>query len=124
MRAIKGLKFNSTEFLVYISNIPMLCMTEEIGRFLGSIISDVREVDTGPSSDCLGKYVRVKVAIEVDNSYEWMCHMTRECPIAEKDGAIADEDLLYGARLKATCPPKLPVYWGWGGNSGGVQTVQ
>ncbi|TXG66442.1 hypothetical protein EZV62_007717 [Acer yangbiense] len=74
-------------------------ITKEIGRFLGSIISDVREVDTGPSSDCLGKYVRVKVAIEVDNSYEWMCHMTRECPIAEKDGPIADEDLLYGASL-------------------------
>ncbi|TXG48842.1 hypothetical protein EZV62_024717 [Acer yangbiense] len=44
----------------------MLCMTKEIGRFLGSIIGDVWEVDVGPSGDCLGKFLRVRVAIEVD----------------------------------------------------------
>ncbi|KAK3189417.1 hypothetical protein Dsin_028978 [Dipteronia sinensis] len=41
-------------------------MTKEIGRFLGSFIGAVREVDSGPYGDCLGKYLRVRVAIEVD----------------------------------------------------------
>ncbi|KAK3184896.1 hypothetical protein Dsin_032182 [Dipteronia sinensis] len=63
---LQSLKFCTAEFWVQISNIPILCITKEIGRFLGSIIGDVREVDTGPSGDCLGKFFRVRVAIEVD----------------------------------------------------------
>ncbi|KAK2647431.1 hypothetical protein Ddye_014920 [Dipteronia dyeriana] len=63
--AITSMKFNSVEFWVQISNIPILCMTKEIGCFLGSIIGDVRDVDTCPSGDCLGKFLRVRVAIEV-----------------------------------------------------------
>ncbi|TXG72983.1 hypothetical protein EZV62_001562 [Acer yangbiense] len=57
---------NIAEFLVQISNIPILCMTREIGRVLGGIIGEVREVDAGPSRDCLGKFLRVRVAIEID----------------------------------------------------------
>ncbi|KAK2648552.1 hypothetical protein Ddye_016041 [Dipteronia dyeriana] len=37
-----------------------------VRRFLGSIIGDVREVDNGPSGDCLCKFLRVRVAIKVD----------------------------------------------------------
>ncbi|KAI9196739.1 hypothetical protein LWI28_026574 [Acer negundo] len=44
----------------------MPCMIKVIGRFLGSIIRDACEVDIGPSSDCLGKFFRVRVAIKVD----------------------------------------------------------
>ncbi|KAK1550870.1 hypothetical protein Q3G72_026149 [Acer saccharum] len=64
--AIRSLKFSTAEFWVQISNIPMLCMTMDIGRFLGGIIGEVREVDAGPSRDCLGKFLRVRVAIEID----------------------------------------------------------
>ncbi|KAK3199011.1 hypothetical protein Dsin_022426 [Dipteronia sinensis] len=63
---LQSLKFCTAEFWVQISNIPILCMTKEIWRFLGSIIGEVREVDTRPSGDCLGKCFRVRVAIEVD----------------------------------------------------------
>ncbi|KAK4856402.1 hypothetical protein QYF36_017079 [Acer negundo] len=44
----------------------MPCMIKVIGRFLGSIIRDACEVDIRPSSDCLGKFFRVRVAIKVD----------------------------------------------------------
>ncbi|KAK3218022.1 hypothetical protein Dsin_011992 [Dipteronia sinensis] len=64
--AIKSLSVNQAEFWVQISNLPMLCMTKDIGRFLGSIIGDVHEVDLGPTSDCLGKFLRVRVAIRID----------------------------------------------------------
>ncbi|KAH7575706.1 hypothetical protein JRO89_XS02G0199800 [Xanthoceras sorbifolium] len=40
-------------------------MTLKIGRFLGSQIGTVREVDAGASGDCLGKYIRVRVEIDI-----------------------------------------------------------
>ncbi|KAK2645879.1 hypothetical protein Ddye_021074 [Dipteronia dyeriana] len=49
-----------------IYNLPLLCMTKDIARFLGSIIGEVKEVDTGPYGDCLGKFLRVRVSVEVD----------------------------------------------------------
>ncbi|TXG48431.1 hypothetical protein EZV62_027725 [Acer yangbiense] len=64
--AINSLLFNSVDFWVHITNVPMIYMTKDIGKFLGSIIGEVREVDVGPSSDCLGKFMRVRVAVEVD----------------------------------------------------------
>ncbi|KAK3225346.1 hypothetical protein Dsin_005208 [Dipteronia sinensis] len=65
-RAITGLKFNMAEFWVQISNLPILCITKEIGLFLESIIGDVREVDIGPSGDFCGKFLRVRVIIKID----------------------------------------------------------
>ncbi|TXG72487.1 hypothetical protein EZV62_001066 [Acer yangbiense] len=53
-RDLKSLKFCKAKFWIQISNIPILCMTKEIGRFLGSIVGEVGEVDTGSSGDCLG----------------------------------------------------------------------
>ncbi|KAK2659342.1 hypothetical protein Ddye_005875 [Dipteronia dyeriana] len=64
--AIKGLRFNTVEFLVQISNLSLICMTKEIARFLGSIIGVVREVDTGPSGECFGKFLRVCVVVDID----------------------------------------------------------
>ncbi|KAL5789808.1 hypothetical protein ACOSQ2_004696 [Xanthoceras sorbifolium] len=43
----------------------MMCMTLKIGRFLGSQIGTIREVDAGASGDCLGKYIRVRVEIDI-----------------------------------------------------------
>ncbi|TXG57565.1 hypothetical protein EZV62_015394 [Acer yangbiense] len=63
--AIRGLKFDVVEFWVHISNLPLLCMTKEIAKFLGGIIGEVREIDTGPIGDCLGKFLRVRVAIDI-----------------------------------------------------------
>ncbi|KAK2661279.1 hypothetical protein Ddye_007812 [Dipteronia dyeriana] len=61
--AIKSLKFNMAEFSVQIFNIPILCMTMDIRRFLGSMIRDVSKVDVGPSGDFLSKFLRVRVAM-------------------------------------------------------------
>ncbi|KAK2640714.1 hypothetical protein Ddye_022477 [Dipteronia dyeriana] len=51
---IHGMKFNKVAFWVQIHNVPMICMTTEIGRFLGNMIGEVKEVDTGKSGDFLG----------------------------------------------------------------------
>ncbi|TXG53267.1 hypothetical protein EZV62_022436 [Acer yangbiense] len=47
-----------------VSNVPLLCMMKEIVEFLGSLIGKVREIDTGATGDCIGKFLRVRVAIE------------------------------------------------------------
>ncbi|KAK2656164.1 hypothetical protein Ddye_009216 [Dipteronia dyeriana] len=65
-RDIKRIRSDKVEVWVQISNMPLLCMTKDIAWFLGSIIGEVQEVDTGPFVDCLGKFLRVRVSIKVD----------------------------------------------------------
>ncbi|KAL5823688.1 hypothetical protein ACOSQ4_021588 [Xanthoceras sorbifolium] len=62
---LSSLAFNRVEFWVQIHNVPMMCMTLKIGQFLGDQIGSVREVDAGASGDCLGKYIRVRVEIDI-----------------------------------------------------------
>ncbi|TXG53482.1 hypothetical protein EZV62_022651 [Acer yangbiense] len=73
--SIKGLKFDRVDFWVQISNLPMLCMTKEIAEFLGGIIGEVREVDSGPTGDCLGKFVRVRVAVDITKPLRRFLHV-------------------------------------------------
>ncbi|TXG54198.1 hypothetical protein EZV62_019454 [Acer yangbiense] len=42
---IAHMKFKTVEFWVQIHNLPLLCMTEDTGTFLGSMIEEVKEVD-------------------------------------------------------------------------------
>ncbi|KAK1578903.1 hypothetical protein Q3G72_034012 [Acer saccharum] len=39
------MKFNRVEIWVQIHNLPLICMTEDSGNFLGSMIGEVKEVD-------------------------------------------------------------------------------
>ncbi|TXG73177.1 hypothetical protein EZV62_001756 [Acer yangbiense] len=63
---IADMEFNKTEFWVQIHNLPMICMTGEIGLFLGNMIREVRNVDleAGKSGAC--RFIRVRVVIKVD----------------------------------------------------------
>ncbi|KAK2636682.1 hypothetical protein Ddye_031474 [Dipteronia dyeriana] len=96
--ALKSLKFIKAEFWDQISNIPILCMTKEIGRLLGNIIGDVREVDVGPYGDCLG-------------------HTICECSEVENNDQLRDWDLIYSVWLKAPVSPKQSVQRNWDGNT-------
>ncbi|KAK0595729.1 hypothetical protein LWI29_009425 [Acer saccharum] len=59
------MKFNRVAFWIQIHNVPKICMVE-IARFLGSMIGEVKKVDTGKSGDCVGKYICVHVVFNVD----------------------------------------------------------
>lgn len=63
---IKSMLFNKTDFWVQILNVPLICMTVETGKFLGSIIGTVKEIDGGDSGVCMGKFLRVRVEVEID----------------------------------------------------------
>lgn len=48
-----------------LHNIPIICMDKETGLFLGKLIGDVEEVDSGETSDCLGRFLHVRVNIDI-----------------------------------------------------------
>ncbi|TXG70673.1 hypothetical protein EZV62_005608 [Acer yangbiense] len=50
---------------IEIHNAPLLCMTKELGEYLGKIIGDLVDIDVGLTGECFGKYLRVRVAIDI-----------------------------------------------------------
>ncbi|KAK2639013.1 hypothetical protein Ddye_026808 [Dipteronia dyeriana] len=58
--------FNRVAFWVQIHNVPLFCMTKEIGVFLAKMVGEFREIDIGPPSECVGKYITIWVVINVD----------------------------------------------------------
>ncbi|KAL5834851.1 hypothetical protein ACOSQ3_014441 [Xanthoceras sorbifolium] len=58
-------EFRFVDFWVQIHPIPLLCITRDIAMFLGFSIGKVKEVDRGASGDYLGRYLRVRVAVDV-----------------------------------------------------------
>ncbi|KAL5816057.1 hypothetical protein ACOSQ3_024435 [Xanthoceras sorbifolium] len=63
--SLANMRFGYAEFWVQLHNVPLLCLTKDIGYFLGSQIGQVVEVDSTPSGDCLGKYLRMHVRIDI-----------------------------------------------------------
>ncbi|TXG60912.1 hypothetical protein EZV62_012275 [Acer yangbiense] len=63
---VNRMKFNKAEFWIQIHNVPMICMTEDTTRFLGSIIGYVQEIDGGDTGSNMVKFLRVRVKIDVD----------------------------------------------------------
>ncbi|TXG56668.1 hypothetical protein EZV62_017981 [Acer yangbiense] len=59
------MKFNSVDFWVQIHNISLLCMTEEIGMFLGSMIGVVRNIDLSMTTDISGRFLKVRVMVPI-----------------------------------------------------------
>ncbi|KAL5795008.1 hypothetical protein ACOSP7_003602 [Xanthoceras sorbifolium] len=40
-------------------------MNREAGLFLGGLIGEVKEIDSGGGGDCLGKFIRIRVLVDV-----------------------------------------------------------
>ncbi|KAK1565320.1 hypothetical protein Q3G72_024056 [Acer saccharum] len=62
---IQRMKFNKAEFWIQIHNTPLMCMSADIGRFLGSIVRDV-DIDNRDLGSQVAGFLRVRVAIEID----------------------------------------------------------
>ncbi|TXG53849.1 hypothetical protein EZV62_019105 [Acer yangbiense] len=71
--AIHEMSFSEVAFWVQIHYVPLLCMTKDIDVFLGRMISKVQEIDSGPSDDCVGKYIKVRVVINVNQPLRLLC---------------------------------------------------
>ncbi|KAI9192859.1 hypothetical protein LWI28_028583 [Acer negundo] len=64
--SIESMTFNSCEFWIQIYQVPFLCTSKEIGWFLGETIGFVVDVDGGLAGDCVGKFLRVRVRIDIN----------------------------------------------------------
>ncbi|KAK2634869.1 hypothetical protein Ddye_029661 [Dipteronia dyeriana] len=60
------MKFNRAAFWVQILNVPLFCIEKDIGRFLGSMTGEVREIDVGPLGECVEKFIHVRVVIDIE----------------------------------------------------------
>ncbi|TXG65232.1 hypothetical protein EZV62_006507 [Acer yangbiense] len=105
---IDNLCFSQVEFWVQIHQTPLLCMNMEIGGFLGGLVGQVLDVNGGRSGDCVGKFLRVRIRIDIMRPLRrCLCgmvnHTTKECtdvePIPITNGK---EDPLSGAWLRAS----------------------
>ncbi|KAL5854858.1 hypothetical protein ACOSQ4_004660 [Xanthoceras sorbifolium] len=59
------MQFKYAEFWVQIHNVPLMCMSRDIGVMLGSKIGAVKEIDLGATGDCVGKFIRVRATIDI-----------------------------------------------------------
>ncbi|TXG57544.1 hypothetical protein EZV62_015373 [Acer yangbiense] len=62
---VQDMSFSWAEFWVQIYQVPLLCMTKEIGQFLGSMVGVVKDVDVGLTGECSGDFLRVRVVVDI-----------------------------------------------------------
>ncbi|KAL5760881.1 hypothetical protein ACOSQ2_019719 [Xanthoceras sorbifolium] len=60
------MKFKYVKFWLQIYNVSLMCMTRDIGLFLSKQINIMRDIDVGALRDYIGKYIRVRVGVEID----------------------------------------------------------
>ncbi|KAK3184761.1 hypothetical protein Dsin_032047 [Dipteronia sinensis] len=63
---IENMRFNLADFWVQIHCVPLLCMTKEIGQFLEDFVGNVLEVDMDASGDWVGKFLRIRILLDVE----------------------------------------------------------
>ena len=63
--SIETMEFRYADFWIQIHQVPLLCMSRDIGFFLGEMIGDVIEVDSGLSGVCSGNFLRIRVRIDI-----------------------------------------------------------
>ncbi|TXG51109.1 hypothetical protein EZV62_023633 [Acer yangbiense] len=80
--------FNRVVFWVQIPNAPLLCMTKEMGEFLGQLIGELIVIDVGVTGECFGKYLRLKE-----------CHNGKRT-----DSRASNMEFDFGPWLRATNP--------------------
>ncbi|KAL5769985.1 hypothetical protein ACOSP7_014139 [Xanthoceras sorbifolium] len=98
MGAVSSMQFRKATFWVQIHNVPLLCMTKEIGRFLGQLIGEVVELDVGASGNYLGKYMRVRVVVDLSKPLKRFLKVNK--PREEK--GMADHEFKYEMWLRAS----------------------
>lgn len=57
--------FDLAEFWVQIHKVPMLCMSRSWGYELGKSVGSVKDVEINASGDCLGRYLRVRILVDI-----------------------------------------------------------
>ena len=64
-KSIESMSFNSSPFWVQLHNVPLSFMSNENAEEIGSTIGKVEEVDVPVSGQGYGRFLRVKVKVEI-----------------------------------------------------------
>ncbi|TXG47986.1 hypothetical protein EZV62_027280 [Acer yangbiense] len=62
---VASLAFNRVDFWIQIPNALLLCMTKEMGEFIGQLIGNLKDIDVGSTGEYFGKYMRLKMEVDV-----------------------------------------------------------
>jgi hypothetical protein len=65
VRQLASIEFEKVALWVRILNLPLTCMNSEIGAMIGSAIGQVGEVETDDDGVGWGKFLRVKIRVDL-----------------------------------------------------------
>ncbi|KAL5744815.1 hypothetical protein ACOSQ2_027931 [Xanthoceras sorbifolium] len=65
---ISVLDFNFVPLWVQLYNLPIVGISKEMGIFLGGLIGKVVDIDVGSNGSCIGRFIRVRVLVEVSKA--------------------------------------------------------
>jgi hypothetical protein len=127
--------FDKAAFWVRMIDLPLACMSLEIGKRIGASMGEVEHVDTDGEGIGWGKYLRVKIRLDlhkplqrgrkinVEGTSTWItfqyerlpkfcfqcgviCHGRTGCP--KRNGFHQQETNQYGPWLRAASPTRKP----------------
>ena len=65
IRSIRAQTFTHTSFWVHLRNLPIMCMNVNVVEELGFVIGKVEEVEADENGDCIGKYGRARISVDI-----------------------------------------------------------
>ena len=63
--AVKDIKFDRYPFWIQIHGLPTMYQTKSVGWSIGATLGEVEKVDANEKGFCLGKFIRVRVLIDI-----------------------------------------------------------
>ncbi|KAI9174746.1 hypothetical protein LWI28_022207 [Acer negundo] len=52
-------------FWIQLHNLSIACLCRDVGVYLGGMVGEIKEIDVGEYWDCRGKFIKVKVIVDV-----------------------------------------------------------
>ncbi|TXG66596.1 hypothetical protein EZV62_007871 [Acer yangbiense] len=101
-----------------IPNALFLYMTKEMGEFLGQLIGELRDIDVGVTGECFGKYMRLKVDIDVSKPLKrFLClelEKKKELILLLRREEDRRDTMEFNFRplMRASGPPGKNIYYG------------
>lgn len=75
---ISKMRFDGASFWVQIHNLLVICMNKDVGWFLSSQLGKVEDIDGGAFGDWLGKFLRVRINIDISKPIEKALNLIRK----------------------------------------------
>lgn len=78
---VSDLKLNKATFWVQFYNLLVYCMNKEVVLFLGRQVGVVEEIDADEAGHCVGKYVRMRIKVDVSKPLKRAVRLNTELSV-------------------------------------------